>query len=133
MSSTEPRLTGGWKGTAAHPQESLISMTDLFGRKWCPVVLYRLLRDGPMGFSDLKRDIDGISGKMLTESLETLETGYGLVERSVMAGACAFCAHRYGAEGTCRDAGLRLFGGPDEHGPDVGRLATDGYRLLTVG
>jgi DNA-binding HxlR family transcriptional regulator len=84
MSSTEPRLTGGWKGTAAHPQESLISMTDLFGRKWCPVVLYRLLRDGPMGFSDLKRDIDGISGKMLTESLETLETGYGLVERSIV-------------------------------------------------
>ena len=54
-------------------------------------------------------------------------------ERSLIAGACAFCAHRYGADGPCRDEGLRLFGGPDEHGPDVGRLATDGYRLLTVG
>lgn len=85
MSSTEPRPTGGWKGTVAHPQESLISMTDLFGRKWCPVVLFRLLRDGPMGFSELKRDIDGISGKMLAEGLETLETRYGLVERSVVS------------------------------------------------
>lgn len=54
-------------------------------------------------------------------------------DRSLIAGACAFCAHRYGAEGGCREAGLRLHGGPDEHGPDVGRLATDGYRLLTVG
>lgn len=85
MSSTEPRPTGGWKGTVAHPEESLISMTDLFGRKWCPVVLFRLLRDGPMGFSELKRDIDGISGKMLAEGLETLETRYGLVERSVVS------------------------------------------------
>lgn len=85
MSSTESRITHGWNGTVAHPQASLISMTDLFGRKWCPVVLYRLLRDGPMGFSELKRDIDGISGKMLTESLDTLETGYGLVERSVVS------------------------------------------------
>ena len=85
MSSTEPWITHEWNGTVAHPQESLISMTDLFGRKWCPVVLYRLLRDGPMGFSELKREIDGISGKMHTESLETLETGYGLVERSVVS------------------------------------------------
>ncbi|MEF8826863.1 MAG: helix-turn-helix domain-containing protein [Halapricum sp.] len=85
MSSTEPRITHEWNGTVAHPQASLISMTDLFGRKWCPVVLYRLLRDGPMGFSELKREIDGISGKMLTESLETLETRYGLVERSVVS------------------------------------------------
>lgn len=85
MSSTESRITHGWNGTVAHAQAPLISMTDLFGRKWCPVVLYRLLRDGPMGFSELKRDINGISGKMLTESLETLETGYGLVERSVVS------------------------------------------------
>ncbi|MFC6942745.1 winged helix-turn-helix transcriptional regulator [Salinirubellus sp. GCM10025818] len=85
MSSTEPQITPGRKGTVAHPQESLISMTDLFGRKWCPVVLYRLLRDGPMGFSELKRDIDGISGKMLTESLDTLEGQYQVVERSVVS------------------------------------------------
>ena len=54
-------------------------------------------------------------------------------KRSLIAGACGFCAHRYGAEETCLETGLRLYGGPDEHGPDVGRLATDGYRLLTVG
>jgi len=85
MSSTEPRTTNEWTGAVSRPQESLISMTDLFGRKWCPVVLYWLLRDGPMGFSELKREIDGISGKMLTESLDTLETRYGLVERSVVS------------------------------------------------
>lgn len=85
MSSTESRFTRGSKDTAAQPQESLLSVANLFGRKWCPVILYRLVHDGPMGFSELKHDIDGISGKMLTESLEALETRYGLVERSVVS------------------------------------------------
>jgi DNA-binding HxlR family transcriptional regulator len=59
-------------------------MVDLFGRKWCPVVLYRLLSHGPTGFSELKREVTGVSGKMLSETLETLET-YELVERSVVS------------------------------------------------
>lgn len=54
-------------------------------------------------------------------------------DRSLIMGACGFCAHRYGVADTCRDAGLQLYGGPDTHGPDVGQLATEGYRLLTVG
>ena len=54
-------------------------------------------------------------------------------QRSLIEGVCGFCAHGYGAAEACRETGLRLRGGPDEHGPDVGRLASDGYRLLTVG
>jgi len=85
MTSTGPQAARRWTAASSQTQESLISMTDLFGRKWCPVVLYRLLRDGPMGFSELKHDIDGVSGKMLAEGLETLETRFDLVERSVVS------------------------------------------------
>lgn len=53
--------------------------------------------------------------------------------RGLLAGACGFCADRYGAAETCLDEGIQLHGGPEEHGPDVGRLASDGYRFLTVG
>jgi DNA-binding HxlR family transcriptional regulator len=56
-------------------------MRALFGRKWQPILVYRLLEDGPTGFSRLKRDIDGISSKMLSESLTDLEDR-GLVERT---------------------------------------------------
>jgi DNA-binding HxlR family transcriptional regulator len=85
MSGTESRAVHEWDGRGPGAQESLIWMSELLGRKWCPVVLYRLLRDGPMGFSELKRDVDGVSGKMLSESLERLETRYDLVERSVVS------------------------------------------------
>jgi len=84
MSSTELQFTDDRTGTPSPSRGSLIAMGDLFGRKWCPVVLYRLLRRGPTGFSELKRDIGGVSGKMLSETLETLDE-YDLVERSVIS------------------------------------------------
>ena len=59
----------------------LHEMRALFGRKWQPILVYRLLEDGPNGFSRLKRDIDGISSKMLSESLTDLEDR-GIVERT---------------------------------------------------
>ena len=61
----------------------LSSAQDVLGRKWHPVVVYHLLDDGPMRFSDLKRSVDGISSKMLSESLSTLETE-DIVERTVL-------------------------------------------------
>jgi sulfur relay (sulfurtransferase) complex TusBCD TusD component (DsrE family) len=54
-------------------------------------------------------------------------------ERSLIAGVCGFCAHRYGTAQHCREADLQLYGDADTHGPDVGRLASEGHRLLTVG
>lgn len=58
----------------------LLAVSDLFGGKWHGLVLYHL-HSGSMGFSDLKREIEGISGKMLAESLDTLTDDYGVVER----------------------------------------------------
>lgn len=58
----------------------LLAVSDLFGRKWHGLVLYQL-HSGSMGFTDLKREIDGISGKMLAESLDVLTEEYGVVDR----------------------------------------------------
>ncbi len=54
-------------------------------------------------------------------------------ERSVIEGACGFCAHTYGTVQYCHEAGIQLYGDADNHGPDVGQLASDGYQLLTIG
>ena len=43
--------------------------------------MYRLLEDGPTGFSALKREIDGTSSKTLAESLDHLEAA-GIVRRA---------------------------------------------------
>ena len=51
----------------------LHDMQDIVGRKWNPVLLYHLLSDGPLGFSALKRRVDGISSKMLSETLSDLK------------------------------------------------------------
>ena len=52
------------------------------GEKWS-VLLVVLLELGPRRFNDLKRSIPGISQRMLTLTLRSLERD-GLVERSVM-------------------------------------------------
>jgi len=61
-------------------RDVLLAVSDLFGRKWHGLVLYQL-HSGSMGFTDLKREIDGISGKMLAESLDALTEEYGVIER----------------------------------------------------
>ncbi|MEV6239087.1 helix-turn-helix domain-containing protein [Lentzea sp. NPDC051838] len=51
--------------------------------KWTAMVV-TVLGDGRMRFGDLKTNIDGISGKVLTETLRDLERD-GLVTRHVFA------------------------------------------------
>ena len=51
------------------------------GGKWTVIIITRLAR-GPMRFSDLKRDVGGISQKVLTQTLRELERD-GLVRRTV--------------------------------------------------
>ena len=52
--------------------------------KWVPLVVY-LLRDGqPQHYAQLKRQISGISQKMLTQTLRQLEEE-GIVTRTVHA------------------------------------------------
>jgi len=62
--------------------EILLSVQELLGKKWHPVIVYELLENGPMGFSALKKSVEGISSKMLSESLDNLEAAE-VVERNV--------------------------------------------------
>lgn len=56
---------------------------DLIADKWTVLVIY-LLADGRHRFGELRRAIDGISQKMLTQTLRRLEAD-GLVSRTVHA------------------------------------------------
>lgn len=65
---------------ARYPARRLLG---LIGDKWTPIVLYRLSqRNG--GFNALQRRLPGISKKVLTQMLRSLEQD-GLVERTVHA------------------------------------------------
>jgi DNA-binding HxlR family transcriptional regulator len=63
---------------------AITSTATLIGKKWHPVIVHRLLEHGPMGFNELKEDVDGISSKVLSDSLEDLEEK-GLVDREVVS------------------------------------------------
>ena len=54
---------------------------DIVGDKWSLLVV-RTLRDGPLRFTELKRAIDGISQRMLTVTLRSLERD-GILIRTV--------------------------------------------------
>mgnify|MGYP002760969465 FL=1 len=60
------------------------STSSLIGKKWHPVIVHRLLEHGPSGFNELERHVDGISSKVLSESLDDLE-GNGLVDRALVS------------------------------------------------
>ncbi|WP_280262325.1 winged helix-turn-helix transcriptional regulator [Nocardia wallacei] len=54
---------------------------DIVGDKWA-LLIVRNLRHGPRRFTELKRDIDGISQRMLTVTLRDLERD-GILTRTV--------------------------------------------------
>ncbi|ELZ21112.1 transcriptional regulator, HxlR family protein [Halosimplex carlsbadense 2-9-1] len=66
------------------PDDVFDAVQDTLGRKWHLRIVYRLLENGPMGFSALKSAIVGVSSKMLSESLTRLEDD-GLVDREVVS------------------------------------------------
>lgn len=51
---------------------------SLICKKWHPVIVHCLLENGPLGFNALKREVGGISAKVLTDSLSDL------VERNIV-------------------------------------------------
>ncbi len=53
---------------------------DLITNKWTPLLI-GLLEEGPRRFSELQRSTDGISQKVLTQTLRRLER-HGLVTRT---------------------------------------------------
>lgn len=58
------------------------SAAAVLGRKWHPAIIYHLLEEEPLRFSDLNDRMHTISGKVLTDSLKDLEEKE-LVERKV--------------------------------------------------
>jgi DNA-binding HxlR family transcriptional regulator len=56
---------------------------DRIGDKWAVLILL-LLRDGPVRFNQLRRAIEGISQKMLSQVLKSLERD-GLIRRRAIA------------------------------------------------
>lgn len=56
----------------------------LIGKKWHPVIIHRLLDNGPLGFNALKAEVDGISSKVLSDSLEDLEQKT-LIDREIIS------------------------------------------------
>ena len=68
---------GGGKATEASPRQTLA----LIGDKWAVLVI-TTLADGSRRYNALRRELDGVSQKMLTQTLRDLECN-GLVERTV--------------------------------------------------
>ena len=62
----------------------ITSTSSLIGKKWHPVIVDRLLKNGPLGFNALKEEVDGISSKVLSDSLEDLEENQ-LVDRTIVS------------------------------------------------
>ena len=69
------------KESVSCPMDFILSM--LMG-PWTTYILYNLKTHGPQRFGQLKRRVSGISAKMLTERLRTLE-GAALVKRDYEA------------------------------------------------
>lgn len=58
----------------------ITATAEILGKKWHTVVVHRLLEEPGQGFNELKRNIDGISSKVLSETLDDLRD-HGLVEK----------------------------------------------------
>ncbi|MGW2773728.1 winged helix-turn-helix transcriptional regulator [Streptomyces olivaceoviridis] len=69
--------------SAARPSDACRTrvVLDIVGDKWSLLVV-RNLKDGPRRFTELKRAIDGISQRMLTVTLRSLERD-GILTRTV--------------------------------------------------
>lgn len=57
---------------------------EIIGKKWHPVIVHRLLVNGPLGFNALKDRVGGISSTVLSNNLDSLEEN-GLVERTIVS------------------------------------------------
>lgn len=54
-------------------------------------------------------------------------------ERSLLAGACGFCANAFDAAEACERSGIELLSDKTEHAPAVANLAAEDYEILPVG
>ena len=63
------------------PECPVATTVQLIGSKWKLLIL-RNLMDRPWRFNELKKDLEGISQKVLTDSLRSMEAD-GLITRTV--------------------------------------------------
>ena len=77
----DAKQTTHGKESASCPMDFILRM--LMG-PWTTYILYNLKTHGPQRFGELKRRVAGISAKMLTERLRTLD-GAGLIKRDYEA------------------------------------------------
>lgn len=63
------------------PECPVATTVQLIGSKW-KLLIIRNLRMRPQRFNELKKDLDGISQKVLTDSLRSMEED-GLITRTV--------------------------------------------------
>lgn len=57
--------------------------SQILARKWNPVIVHRLLEDGPLRFNELSAAIDEVSNSVLSESLDELEDD-DIVNRTIV-------------------------------------------------
>jgi DNA-binding HxlR family transcriptional regulator len=69
--------------TATAEDDKVAAVVELTSRKWTRPIIEHLLADGPLRYSELAAGIDGISDKVLSDSLQDLEA-YGLISREVI-------------------------------------------------
>jgi DNA-binding HxlR family transcriptional regulator len=81
MASSDTRLEVWCAGEEWCP---VTSTSTVLRGKWSPVIVHRLLNHGGCGFNELKEAVDGISSKVLSDTLETLE-GHGIVDREIVS------------------------------------------------
>ena len=65
------------------PDCPVATTVQLIGNKWKLLIIRNLL-DRPWRFNELRRDLEGISQKVLTDSLRQMETD-GIITRTVYA------------------------------------------------
>jgi DNA-binding HxlR family transcriptional regulator len=82
MDTDEARIFADWVATTGRDCPSR-TVVEVLANKWALYVLGALRRyDRPLRFNELRRHLDGITQKMLTQTLRALERD-GLVTRAV--------------------------------------------------
>jgi DNA-binding HxlR family transcriptional regulator len=84
MSRSEDRDDGLEIWCAGEEWCPVTTTATVIGKKWHPVIVHRLLEHGPSGFNELQANVDGISSKVLSDSLEDLEEKE-LVDREIVS------------------------------------------------
>ena len=72
------------RGDTLNPLCPARLVLDRIGDKWAMLIINRLFAEGPLRFNELRRQIGGISQKMLSQTLKNLERD-GLITRKVIA------------------------------------------------